>query len=88
MSCQIKVIGRHNLLLENNHILELAETRYVSSLQRNLISLGELDDEYNIRIHKGFTKIKLNVKEAISASKYMGFTLCRLNYWLAITLQL
>lgn len=86
MSCQIKVIGRLNLLLENNHILELAETRYVSSLQRNLISLGELDDEYNIRIHKGFTKIKLNVKEAIS--KYMGFTLCGLNYWLAITLQL
>lgn len=45
-------------------------------LQRNLISFGQVDDEYKIRIYKGLTRISLNFKEIISSPKSNGiFTL-------------
>lgn len=70
MSCQIKGIEKLNLLLNNSYILELSKARYMPDLQRNLIILEEFDNEYDISIHKGFTKINLNCKEIISTTKF------------------
>lgn len=57
MSYQIKWIWKLNLSLNNNHVLKLNETRFVLELQRNLISLGELDEKRDMRIHRGFMKL-------------------------------
>ncbi|XP_022848593.1 uncharacterized protein LOC111370921 [Olea europaea var. sylvestris] len=65
MSCQIRGTGKLNLLLSNNYILELDKVRYVPELKRNLISLGELDEKYDIRIHKSLIRLILNNKEVI-----------------------
>lgn len=72
MTCKIKHISKVNLLLKDNHILELPLTRFMPDLQRNCISLGKLDDEYDISIHKGFTKVNLNSKDIISSTKVSG----------------
>lgn len=61
-ACQIKEIGKFNLLLNNTYIFELSEAKYVPDLLRNLISLGELYNEYEIKIYKRFSKINLNKK--------------------------
>lgn len=69
MSCPIEGTGKVKLLLDNNYILELENTRYVLELKRNLISLGELDEKYNINIHKGLISLTLGEKRVISCPK-------------------
>lgn len=53
---QVKDIAKTNILLENIYFLELPKTSYVANLQRNLISLGELNDEYKLRFIKDIQK--------------------------------
>ncbi|XP_022864054.1 uncharacterized protein LOC111384065, partial [Olea europaea var. sylvestris] len=72
ISCQIEGIGKVKLLLDNNYALELENIRYVPELKRNLISLGELDEKYNIYIHKGLISLTLGEKRVISSSKING----------------
>lgn len=69
-----------SLLLENNYILEPLSVvrflrltfKYLPELKRNLISLGESDENYDIRIHKSFIKLTLDHKEVISSPKING----------------
>lgn len=72
MSCQIKGIGKLNLLLKNTYILKLGKVSYVLELKRTLISLGKLDEDYDIRIHKCSIKLNLGQKEVIFSPKING----------------
>lgn len=72
MGCQINGNGKLRLLLNNNYILELNNIIYVPEFKRNLISSGELDDQYNILIHKGLVKLNHENQEVISFPKING----------------
>lgn len=69
MSCQIKENGKLKPLLNNNCILELKNTRVVRELKRNIISLGKLDEKYNILIHKDLTRLYYENKDVASSPK-------------------
>lgn len=69
MNCQIKGIEKLRLMLNNNHILELNNTNYVLEFKRNLISLVELDDNYNKLIHKGLIKLNNDDQGVIYLSR-------------------
>ncbi|CAA2996850.1 Hypothetical predicted protein [Olea europaea subsp. europaea] len=65
MSCQVKGIGTITLRFDDNNELTLE--------QRNLISLGVLDDlNYNIVINKGYIKILRGFQLVVKAPKRHG----------------
>jgi hypothetical protein len=73
MACQVKGIGTITLRVKDNNVLVLEKTRYVPDLQRNLISLGVLDDlNYDIMINAGYIKILRNSHLIVEAPKRHG----------------
>lgn len=82
MTCQVKGIGTINLKVKGNNILALEKTRYIPNLQRNLISLGVLDDlKYDILINKGYIKILRGSQLIVEALKRHGLYILQTNFF-------
>lgn len=73
MIYKISGIGTIKLLSENGKTLNLKGTRYILDLERNLVSLGMLDDmEFDIKMGQGHMKILRGNDLVISAPKRHG----------------
>lgn len=70
MTCQDKGKWIIILKVKGYHYLVFERTRYVLDWEKNLISLGLLDDlNYNLMISKGYIKILRDSQLIIEASK-------------------